>query len=430
MNAPTLKIVKGVTITPPTIGRIMIGHVELRRSQDGTIKAIPAKDDHFTVTTLVQQQDRVWEPHPIMGSLSKGGENITAIPVRLAYNDPGLSLHNRYSAFAPDRRIICSGDGESARRMTESGVQTTDCPGNEQCQYGREKRCKNMSRLYIQVEEQENPLGVFVLRTTSRNSLDSLAGTLSRLAGYTSCTLAGMPMMLTLTPMTTAQSMWTAFYVVGLELRAGMSLADALTEAKSYQESLAKAGLSQEGMETAMRTGLANSDFADVVEDPDEWVSDDDLAGRAEQNLLRHGLRGLDSLRARQQESDAESGESAGIPQAESPESPVSIVNTGIAAVPPDDEEDMGVVEVTETPVATLAAVAAAPVKVIEAVPAPVVSPVAKMPDVSFVFVPPKRPVLAALPMPPMPRARVLQKGRTLPGMPRPHGAVLPSLAS
>ncbi|MDK9702459.1 MAG: hypothetical protein OEL20_04915 [Sulfuritalea sp.] len=435
MSTNTLKVVKGVTITPPVIGRIMIGHVELRQSDDKT-RAIPTKDDHFTITTLVQKSDRIWEPHPITETLSQDGQKITSIPVRIAYNDPGLSLQNKYSAFAPDRRVMCSGDGEHAKRMTTSGVQSIDCPGNERCQFGRENRCKNMSRLYLQIEGQTNPLGTFVLRTTSRNSLDSLAGHLARLAGYTSNVLAGMPLMLTLTPMTTAQSLWTVFYVVGLELRAGMSLAEALAAAKEYQEQLAKDGLSQEGMEQAMRSGLANSDFADVVEDPDEWVSEDDVAERAERNLARHGLRGLDSLVASKQGVD--SGASPAAPPAPivaeamvaEPAGADAVKASGVAAAaePPEaagDEVSASTggasvqevaVEIAAAPVQTEAAPAAEP-SVAEAAAAHVM-------EAPF-FTPPRRPVLAPLPMPPLPRVRPAVRGRLMPRLPAPAAAIL-----
>ena len=48
-----------------------------------------------------------------------------------------------------------------------------------------------------------------------------------------------------------------------------------------------------------MRAGLANSDFADALEDADEWLSDDELISAVEQQGLRSGLRGMDSLTQR-----------------------------------------------------------------------------------------------------------------------------------
>ena len=59
---------------------------------------------------------------------------------------------------------------------------------------------------------------------------------------------------------------------------------------------MAAAGLSLEGMEDALRAGLANGDFADEIEDIDEFLSDEDLIAAAGLGSHATGLRGLDSL--------------------------------------------------------------------------------------------------------------------------------------
>ena len=60
-----LNIIRGVAITPPIIGRITMGHVELRAGGNKEDKAIPKKDDFFSITTLVQNDDRDWTLHPL-----------------------------------------------------------------------------------------------------------------------------------------------------------------------------------------------------------------------------------------------------------------------------------------------------------------------------------------------------------------------------
>lgn len=54
-----LSVIRGITITPPLIGRITMGHTEVRGTGDDS-KGVPKKDDHFTVTTLCQKSDRSW----------------------------------------------------------------------------------------------------------------------------------------------------------------------------------------------------------------------------------------------------------------------------------------------------------------------------------------------------------------------------------
>ena len=322
----SISAIKGVTITPPVIGRIMTGHIEVRAGG----KCIPQKDDHFTVTTLVQNDDRTWEPHPINDLLnpapaaakpvaaatqrrsaasqmpmqeagkaaSKAQQKLTSIPVRLAFNNPQLNLNSSYSCFDPQKgRVLCTSDGETAKRVTEDGVTVMSCPRPEACEFGQRQRCKNMSRVYLQIEGQDDELGLFILRSTSWNSLNAISARLAMLHGPTGGRMAGMPLMLQLRSKTSAASYRQAIYFADLVFRPGMSMLDAVAQAKQFQTNRAQCGLSQEGLEKALLEGLQNSDFADQVEDMDEWVNDDDFTARAEENLKSSGLRGLDSLR-------------------------------------------------------------------------------------------------------------------------------------
>lgn len=291
-----LKVVAGVTMTPPAIGRIMMGHTE---GGNESSRARPVRDDHFTITTLTQLADRKWEEHPIIKKIGKAKEKLTAIPVRIAYNDPNLSLHNRFTCFdQKNGRTLCSGNGATARRATEDGVQTIDCPRPDNCTYGTTNRCKSFSRFYIRIEGQDDELGVFVLRTASHNSLDRLGGRLNQLHGLTGGLTAGMPMLLTINAKTSAMSYRKPFWFADLVQRPGMSLAEAAKQAREWQEGNNGIGLSQEGLEESIRAGLETSDFADEIEDLEEWLTDEDLAAEAERNLQKQGLRGLDSLAA------------------------------------------------------------------------------------------------------------------------------------
>jgi hypothetical protein len=52
-------MIKGLSITPPIIGRISIGRII---EHDG--KRLPSKDDQFTLTSQVQTKEG-WAPHPL-----------------------------------------------------------------------------------------------------------------------------------------------------------------------------------------------------------------------------------------------------------------------------------------------------------------------------------------------------------------------------
>ena len=94
-------MLKGLAITPPTIGRITIGKVIERNG-----KRLPSKDDQFTITTQLQGADGQWLVHPIDEALRTGqdkqghnkpgeakqSDKLRTIPVRLLFNDPDLNL--------------------------------------------------------------------------------------------------------------------------------------------------------------------------------------------------------------------------------------------------------------------------------------------------------------------------------------------------
>ena len=327
IHPTALAINKGITLTPPVIGRITMGHTVVK----GEGKSLPVKDDHFSLTTLVQdKKTRAWETHPIQNNITKAGDKLRAIPVRIAYNDINLTLHNSFSAFDTQKgRVLCSGNGTKARRVTDEGVREMDCPRPEGCEFGQRQRCKNMSRAYFQVEGQDDELGVFILRTTSFNSLNYLGTRLAQLSGYTGGRLAGMPMMLVMKTKTTTQSIREPIQFADLVTRPGMTLAEAVKQAVTYQATMNELQLSIEGMEQALRTGLANSDFADEIEDIDEWITDEDLLAAVgqQQSSRGSGLRGMDSLTERLAELAAKTAVAA--PEEVSAAGPVSSPEPG-----------------------------------------------------------------------------------------------------
>ena len=110
-------MIKGLTITPPVLGRISIGRVIVK---DG--KRLPAKDDQFTITSQIQNKDG-WVNHPLDAKLRENNDGkLRQIPVRMLFNDPELNLRAEYTLF--DRqtgRPLCVGNGEHCQRRTSQG---------------------------------------------------------------------------------------------------------------------------------------------------------------------------------------------------------------------------------------------------------------------------------------------------------------------
>ena len=87
-------MLKGLSITPPILGRISIGKVVERKG-----KRLPEKDNQFTITSQLQGKEG-WLPHPHDQSF-RGAQNgkIRSIPIRLLFNEPELNFRAEYSLF-------------------------------------------------------------------------------------------------------------------------------------------------------------------------------------------------------------------------------------------------------------------------------------------------------------------------------------------
>lgn len=194
-------MLKGLAIVPPIIGRISIGRVVEKNG-----KRLPEKDDQFTLTTQVQQRGE-WMLHPLNEALRKATSGkLRAIPVRFLFNDPDLNLRAEYSCFDRDTgRPVCVGNGETCRRAGDSGIEELPCPSPDACAFGQGGACKPYGRLTVQIGD-EDELGSFVFRTTSFNSIRTLAARLHYFAAVSGNLLACLPLELKLRGKSTTQS--------------------------------------------------------------------------------------------------------------------------------------------------------------------------------------------------------------------------------
>ena len=256
-------MLKGLAITPPVVGRISIGRVVERNG-----KRLPEKDDQFTLTSQVQNREG-WVLHPLDEALRKdAGGKLRAIPVRLLFNDPALNLRADYSLF--DRttgRPVCVGNGESCRRMTPSGVESLPCPGPQECGFSNGE-CKAYARLNVLIGDgEEDALGSFVLRTTSFNTIRTLAARMAYYSALSGGQLASLPLELKLRGKSTTMSYRAPIYYVDLVLRTGFTLETAIAEARERAVRRTEAGIDLVAMEAAARQGFANGAFEDLEED-------------------------------------------------------------------------------------------------------------------------------------------------------------------
>lgn len=270
-------MLKNLAITPPVLGRISIGRVVEKNG-----KRLPEKDDQFTVTTQIQGRDG-WLLHPYDEALRKAcNGKLRSIPVTVLFDDPGLSLRAEYSLF--DRqtgRPVCVGDGETCRRYTASGLQLLPCPSPNVCDFAN-GGCKPYGRLNVRIGD-EDELGSFIFRTTGYNSIRVLTARLRYFHAVSGGLLASLSLELRLRAKSTTQSHRAPIYYVDLTIRDGMSLEEAITEAREVDARRKASGFDQAALDAAARAGFGAGAFEDSEEEipaiVEEFYSDESMAG-------------------------------------------------------------------------------------------------------------------------------------------------------
>jgi hypothetical protein len=256
-------MIKGLAVTPPVLGRISIGKVVEKNG-----KRLPEKDDQFTITTQVQSRDG-WVVHPYDADLRQklSGEKLRSIPVRMLFNDPDLNLRAEYSLFhRQNGRPLCVGNGESCRRYGDAGVQTLPCPSPEGCELAKGGLCKPYGRLNVKVGDDDD-LGSFIFRTTGYNSIRNLTARLHYYQAVSGNLLACLPLQLRLRGKSTTQSHRSPIYYVDITIRDGLSLVDAISQAREEHQRQIESGVDQAALDAAAMNGFANGAFENTTEE-------------------------------------------------------------------------------------------------------------------------------------------------------------------
>lgn len=255
-------MLKGLSITPPVVGRISIGRVVEKNG-----KRLPEKDDQFTITTQVQNRDG-WLLHPLNEELRKlTPGKLRSIPVRFLFNDPDLNLRAEYSCFDRNNgRPVCVGNGATCRRVGNAGIEELPCPSPDGCTLGQGGACKPYGRLNVLIGD-EDEMGSFIFRTTSYNSIRTLAARLHYFSAVSGNLLSCLPLELKLRGKSTTQSYRSAIYYVDIGVRSGGSLEEAIAQAREMDARRRAAGFDQMALDAAARAGFGNGAFEESDED-------------------------------------------------------------------------------------------------------------------------------------------------------------------
>jgi hypothetical protein len=186
---------------------------------------------------------------------------LRTIPVRMLFNEADLNLRAEYTMF--DRksgRPICAGNGDTCRRLTQSGVQSLPCPSPMLCEFGKSGLCKPYGRLNVNIGDDDD-LGTFIFRTTGYNSIRTLAARLSYYQAVSGGLLAHMPLELKLRGKSTTQSRRTPIYYVDLVIKEGVPLQEAVAQAREKARQMKEEGVDQAALDAAAAKGFGNALF-------------------------------------------------------------------------------------------------------------------------------------------------------------------------
>lgn len=256
-------MIKGLAITPPILGRISIGRVIEKNG-----KRLPEKDDQFTITSQIQNHEGFIN-HPLDEEFRKSSGNgkIRSIPIRLIFNDPELSLRAEYSLFDRNTgRPVCVGNGETCKRYTANGMESLPCPSPDGCEFSKGGLCKPYGRLNIQIGD-DDELGTFIFRTTGYNSIRSLTARLHYYQAVSGDLLSCIPLELRLRGKSTTMSYRSPIYYVDITIREGLTLEEAIAEAKQNDARRKAVGYDQIALDSAGRQGFSNGAFEESEEE-------------------------------------------------------------------------------------------------------------------------------------------------------------------
>jgi hypothetical protein len=267
-------MIKNLFIAPALQGRVAFA--EMLKDVGGMEEIGQA--NFFNVTARFKESGE-WARHPLHDTLleqqselvdeNTGEKCISEIPIRFVSNQIDLNIDARYEAWESGLgRVACVGDGESARRLGESGeVIEVSCPGTQRCEFGNAcgRQCKLQARMYFKIDGQQDQMALFKFQTSSRNSLTAIYARLQELSAATNGWLADIPLTLRVRAKSNTLSWDQPFFYADVQLRDNATLLDAATQARVISEEYKANGVDMESIDLA-RSAQRNVGIWDMTE--------------------------------------------------------------------------------------------------------------------------------------------------------------------
>jgi hypothetical protein len=276
-----MSLVHDIAYTTPLLGAIRLGQVAERNG-----KRVPQKNDYFSITESYKL-DGEWVKHPLNQTLNAGAQNkLQSIPVKVLYTDTDLNVTERYEAYDRDsKRLVCAGNGQTARRVENGKTSDAECAGADHCQWlakaGKNVSCGLFGRALFKIEGQSDDMAAFILRYGSYNGVNTLRHKLTSLKARLGERLPFIPLNLVLRSKSSPISMNSVFYYADLEL-AG-EITDLTKKANEKLQALRELDIDSALYEAEVKrlrdNGRFEIDPSETFEDREEFLGSEALGG-------------------------------------------------------------------------------------------------------------------------------------------------------
>lgn len=227
-------------LLPPRLAAL--GHIKIGgkkptavKSQKGNEFQPPVKYDHFRITTRTRGADDNFEPDEAVHAVV--GEKPTELDVRLPFDTRAENFYAKMVHYkGRTREIECDGETQTKTQTQK----TASCPRRS----GRSCPCKPYGRLAVILEAAPTFGGLYVYRTTSWESVNSIQTALKMFEEQFG-SLRGLPLKLRLYPaevryQQNGQERTSTAYKVALVLRASWEEARAAAVAYHQTNQIAR----------------------------------------------------------------------------------------------------------------------------------------------------------------------------------------------
>lgn len=248
------------------IGKIKMGGHSDKKTQSGY--RIPEKWNSFKIGSMIKDENGDVIIDEELTDLI--GEKCKELSVSFCFDIPALNMPNFYASFTASK-LQCRGNGKKAYRRNENGELDEIVCDRKNCQFAKEKKCKPYAKLSVILEKANRVGGVFVLRTTSYNTIRNLMSSMAFISNATGGILAGLRLKLRLMPATVTPNglnKKVTIYVANLEY-AG-TLTELKEEAQKEIDRRLQLGFDMRKLEQSQQKLITKQAVDEVEEDAKE----------------------------------------------------------------------------------------------------------------------------------------------------------------